>query len=87
LLQKRIKDWKRGAKAGERAAGLTGTATPFLNNQVSEGDRSIKATTLPLNFLGGLLRSPASGCTTQRSSTKLQKEKQINAVSKTSLGK
>lgn len=26
---------------------------------------------LPLNFLGGLLRSPASGWTTQRSSTKL----------------
>lgn len=26
----------------------------------------------PRNFLGGLLRSPASGCTTQRSSTSLQ---------------
>lgn len=28
---------------------------------------------LPLNFLGGLLRSPASGCTTHRSSTRLQR--------------
>ena len=28
----------------------------------------------PRNFLGGLLRSPASGCTTQRSSTNLKTE-------------
>lgn len=32
-----------------------------------------KASVLPLNFLGGLLRSPVSGCTTQRSSTRLQR--------------
>lgn len=35
----------------------------------------------PLNFLGGLLRSPASGCTTHRSSTRLeQKERNIKAT-------
>ncbi len=28
---------------------------------------------LPRNFLGGLFRSPDSGCTTQRSSTRLQR--------------
>lgn len=33
-------------------------------------------TNLPRNFLGGLLRSPASGCTTHRSSTRLQRNEQ-----------
>lgn len=37
-------------------------------------------TNLPLNFLGGLLRSPASGCTTHRSSTRLQRNEQWSEI-------
>lgn len=37
----------------------------------ASGGRGESLTLLPLNFFGGMLRSPASGWTTQRSSTKL----------------
>lgn len=36
---------------------------------------------LPRNFLGGLLRSPVSGCTTHRSSTRLGKGETWTAIS------
>lgn len=47
----------------------------------ASGGRGESLTLLPLNFFGGMLRSPASGWTTQRSSTKLWIQTQNNIVS------
>lgn len=43
--------------------------------------RAGKDSDLPLNFLGGFVRSPASGCTTHLSSTNLQKQPLLDFIS------